>query len=243
MSFRCADLFSGAGGAAVGLHRAGFEVVGFDINPQKHYPFEFHPADALSVDLTGFDFVWASPPCQAHTMLKTMPNAKAHFNLIPATRARLKSWGGLWIMENVYGAPLLPPSIMLCGTMFGLGVKDAELRRHRYFESSTTLLTLDCHHSREVVCGVYGGGGIRKDRKTGRPRTVGVWGNAGGKSIRDGCQQFSTEERKIAMGIDWMTGHELSQSIPPAYSEFLGRQVMAILTSAQSSAQARQAEV
>ena len=229
MKPRCADLFCGAGGAAMGLHRAGFEVVGFDIKPQPNYPFEFHQQDALTVDLTGFDVVWASPPCQAHTSLKTMPNAKHHDNLIPATREKLLRWAGVWIIENVNGAPLLPPAVMLCGTMFGLGVKDAELRRHRFFESSVFLLTLDCHHSKEVTCGVYGGGGIRKDRKTNRPRTVGVWGNAGGKSIRDGCQQFSTEERKIAMGIDWMTGKELSQAIPPAYSEFLGRQIIKLL--------------
>jgi len=229
-------LFCGAGGASMGLHKAGFDVEGWDIKPQKNYPFKFHLGDALQANLSGFEFVWASPPCQAHSSLKTMPNAKRHLDLIPQTRAKLNQWtdiwsrSGLWIIENVIGAPLVCP-IMLCGTMFGLGVKDADLRRHRIFESNATLLTLNCQHRKDVACGVYGGGGIRKDRKTlnPRPRTVGVYGNAGGKSIRDGCQQFSTEERKIAMGIDWMSGKELSQAIPPAYSEFLGRQIIKII--------------
>lgn len=210
----------------MGLYHAGFEVEGWDIAPQKHYPFRFHLRNALEADLDGFDFVWASPPCQAHTALKTMPNAKKHLDLIPATRAKLKAWGGAWIMENVCGSTLHPPCVMLCGTMFGLGVLDSELRRHRWFESSHTLLTMDCRHSKRVTCGVYGGGGIRKDRKTGRPKTVGVYGNSGGSSIRDACQQFSTQQRREAMGIDWMNGKELSQSIPPAYSEFLGHQII-----------------
>lgn len=215
------DLFCGAGGASMGLHRVGFEVVGVDNRPQPRYPFEFRLGDALEADLSGFDFVWASPPCQAHSALKSMPNAKHHEDLIPATRDKLKAWGGPWIIENVMGAPLNDP-VMLCGTMFDLGTADgrAELRRHRIFESNVALLTMDCRHDAEMVCGVYGGHG--RDRR----RTVGVWGHAGGKSIRDGCQQFSTEQRREAMGISWMTGNELSQAIPPAYSEFLARQVI-----------------
>jgi DNA (cytosine-5)-methyltransferase 1 len=221
---RCADLFCGAGGAATGLSRAGFEVEGWDIVPQKNYPFQFHWGNALEAVLEGFDFVWASPPCQAHSALKTMPNAKNHLDLIPATRDKLEAWGGPWIIENVIGAPLRNP-VMLCGTMFGLGTSNgqAELRRHRIFESPVNLMTMDCRHNAQMLCGVYGGHG--RDRR----RTVGVWGHAGGSSVRDGVQQFSTEQRREAMGIDWMSGAELSQAIPPAYSEFLGRQIMRVL--------------
>jgi DNA (cytosine-5)-methyltransferase 1 len=221
---RAADLFCGAGGAGMGIHRAGFDVEGWDCKAMKRYPFMFHLGDALEADLSGFDFVWASPPCQAHSALKTMPNAKKHEDLIPATRAKLKAWGGPWIMENVAGAPLDNP-LVLCGTMFGLGTADgkAELRRHRLFESNFALLTMDCRHNREMVCGVYGGHG--RDRR----RIVGFYGHAGGKSVRDGAQQFSTAQRREAMGIDWMSGDELSQAIPPAYSEFLARQIRKII--------------
>src|SRR3954463_6974935 len=104
------DLFCCAGGAGMGLHRAGFDVTGYDIRPQPHYPFTFIQGDALEADLSEADFVWTSPPCQAHTALKTMHNAKAHADLIPATRAKLEAWGGLWVMENVVGAPMRNPT-------------------------------------------------------------------------------------------------------------------------------------
>lgn len=190
----------------MGLHRAGFDVVGVDIKPQPRYPFEFQQGDALNADLGGYDFVWVSPPCQAHSALKTMPNARQHEDLIPATRAKLQSWGGSWVIENVPGAPLICP-ILLCGTMFGLRTGKAVLLRHRLFElSSGWIMPPCCNHNGEKVIGVYGG--------------------SGGSSNRDGTQQFSTKERAEAMGIDWMTCAELSQAIPPAYSEYLGRYVM-----------------
>lgn len=224
------DLFCGAGGVSMGLHQAGFEVIGVDIKPQPRYPFRFIQADALNppVDLSVFGFIWSSPPCQAHTALKTMFNAKEHPNLIPATRALLEQSGKPYCIENVVGAPVRP-DIILCGTMFGLGTGDAELRRHRLFECNfIPPLTSPCnHYARGRVCGVYGGHG--RDRRRIRPAVCGVWGNAGGRSNRDGVQQFSTEERAEAMGIDWMTGAELSQAIPPAYSEFIGKHVMRII--------------
>jgi DNA (cytosine-5)-methyltransferase 1 len=245
---RALDLFCGAGGAAMGLHRAGFDVVGIDNRPQPRYPFPFIQADALKppVRLEDFDLVWASPPCQAHSAMRTMPNAKDHPDLIPPTRAMLEASGKAWVIENVPGAPLRSP-LKLCGTMFGLGTKDgtAELRRHRLFETSfDALLAPPCNHSAMMVCGVYGGHGRDHRRTIGnygdgagtnisnarkRKRSVGVYGHAVGSSVRDGTQQFSTQQRREAMGIDWMTGNELSQAIPPAYSEHIGRYALLAL--------------
>lgn len=224
---RLLDLFCGAGGAAMGYHRAGFEVVGVDIKPQKRYPFEFHQADAMTYPLEGFDAIHASPPCQKFTSMRTIPNARCHADLLTPTRERLKHTGVPWIIENVPGAPI-NGTFMLCGTMFGLGTGDAELRRHRYFEASFPAVSLigPCQHFSRYrrVIGVYGGHG--RDRRRIRPMTVGVYGGAGGRSVRDGTQQFSAAERAEAMGIDWMTGAELSQAIPPAYTEWIGRQIM-----------------
>lgn len=231
----------------MGLHRAGFDVTGIDNRPQPRYPFRFIQGDALNppVRLGDFDLVWASPPCQAHSSMRTMPNAKKHADLIPTTREMLKGSALQWVIENVMGAPLVFP-LMLCGTMFGLGTKDgtAELRRHRIFETSfDALLSPPCNHRAPMVCGVYGGHGRDRRRTIGnygdvagtnisyarRKRAVGVYGHAGGSSVRDGAQQFSTEQRREAMGIDWMTGDELSQAIPPAYSEHLGHYAMLAL--------------
>ena len=221
---KCLDLFCCAGGAGEGYRRAGFDVTGVDIRPQPHNPHRFIQGDALAfVRDHGreYDFIHASPPCQAHTALKSMPNAKKHIDLIPQTRELLIATGKPWVIENVPGAPLRSP-FMLCGTMFGLGVGDAELRRHRLFETNWyCLLDMVCrHYHRGRVIGVYGGHG--RDRRRIRPATVCVCGSAGGKSNRDGTQQFSTAERATAMGIDWMTGAELSQAIPPAYTEWIG---------------------
>jgi DNA (cytosine-5)-methyltransferase 1 len=200
------DLFCGAGGVSMGLNRAGYEVFGVDIAPQPHYPFAFAQADALRppFDLSRFDLIWASPPCQAHVSLRWMHNAKKHADLIPATRALLAGSGRPYVIENVPGAKTLGTGLVLCGSMFGLGAEGAELRRHRHFETSFLVLTEPCKHRRGRVIGVYGGHG--RDRR----RLV---------NTRD----FSTEARREAMGIDWMTGNELSQAIPPAYAEFIGR--------------------
>lgn len=230
-TFRCADLFCSAGGSAIGLYRAGFEVEGWDIKPQKNFPFCFHLGNALEADLDGFDFVWASPPCQVHSATKSLHKSRIHPDLIPATRDKLKAWGGLWIIENVVGAPLINP-IMLCGTMFGLKTKSgAQLRRHRLFETSLDCLILvsPCNHGSGSVIGVYGGGQHPQRRV---PDTSGVYWHSGGTSKRDYLDFtcFNEQARREAMGIDWMTQSELSQAIPPAYSEFLGRHIIAQLT-------------
>ena len=214
----------------MGYYRAGFNVVGVDVKMQKHYPFPFVQGDALNppVKLSAFDAIHASPPCQAHTALKAMWNAKEHADLVDPARQLLRSTGLPYVIENVPGAPLLNATV-LCGTAFGLGVDDAELRRHRLFECSFLLMVPTCrHYTRDRVIGVYGGHG--RDRRRIRPATVGVYGGAGGRSNRDGTQQFSMAERSVAMGIDWMTGAELSQAIPPAYTEFIGRQLILQVT-------------
>ena len=215
---RALDLFCCAGGAGMGLHRAGFEVTGVDLRPQPRYPFAFHQADALTFPLEGYDFIWASPPCQAHTSMKTMHNAKAHLDLIPETRARLAASGIPYVIENVMGAPI--DGFMLCGTMFGLGVADAELRRHRLFEASFPILAPQCQHGDRDVVGVYGG------HVRNRRRVIGIYGEGARDSRRKfdkGVPDFSVEQGRAAMGIDWMTLAELSQAIPPAYSEWIGR--------------------
>jgi DNA (cytosine-5)-methyltransferase 1 len=226
---RLLDLFCCAGGAGMGYHLAGFDVTGVDIVPQPRYPFEFVQADVLGLDpawIASFDAIHASPPCQAHTAMRTMHNAREHADLVPQTREMLKASGLPWIMENVPGAPLEDP-ITLCGTMFGLGVEDAELRRHRLFETSFhILLHPACQHGSRDVIGVYGGH-IRNRR---RARVIGVYG----EGIRDarrrqgsrGVPDFSIEQGRAAMGIDWMTTTELSQAIPPAYTRYLGERML-----------------
>lgn len=204
------DLFCGAGGVAMGLWRAGFDVVGVDLCPQPRYPFRFVQGDALRppFDLSRADLVWASPPCQAHTAMRTMHNAKEHADLIPATRAMLRAAGVLFVIENVEDAPLEDP-VTLCGTMFGLGVENAELRRHRGFEANFPIHGMDCRHGlKPATIGVYGGHVRNRRRREG--------------SHARGVADFSIAEGYQAMGIDWMTLTELSEAIPPAYAEYIG---------------------
>ena len=241
------DLFCGAGGASMGLHQAGFEVLGVDINRQDHYPFGIRNCDVLELPikyLRKFDLIWASPPCQRFSvMTKRWKRESNHPDLIAPVRQMLKESGKPYIIENVVGAPLINP-VMLCGSMFGLQTKyGSQLRRHRLFECSFFVWQPECRHSKGSVIGVYGGGqhpGRRYHRnpdgtlKTPHkiiPATIGVYGNAGGSSKRDGTAGFSTADRRDAMGIDWMTGKELSQAIPPAYAKYLAEQFLQSLQS------------
>ena len=126
---RLLDLFCGAGGAAMGYHRAGFEVVGVDIKPQPHFPFEFHQVDALTYTLDGFDAYHASPPCQRYSCAVNLHNNRdSHPDLIDIVRNILLKTGKHYVIENVPGSPLINPT-QLCGSAFGLRV-----RRHRLFE-------------------------------------------------------------------------------------------------------------
>ena len=241
----------------MGYSRAGFDVIGVDLHPQPHYPFLYIRADALEIlrhlrgsktikvrlangeerTLGPFDAVHASPPCQAHTSLRTSWNAKRHVSLVAETRAGLQATALPYIIENVVGAPLLEP-LLLCGTTFGLGVRGdrpAELRRHRLFESTCELRGRGpCQHGRGVI-GVYGGHG--RDRR--RTPTIGVYGGGHGESIRRaprGQRNYTAEEQREAMGIDWMTVDELSQAIPPAYTEYIGKQLLAYLQASEEQA-------
>jgi DNA (cytosine-5)-methyltransferase 1 len=222
------DMFCGAGGASMGLHRAGFDVVGVDIRPQPHYPFPFMRADALRppVDLRTFDFVWASPPCQAHTPLRHV-TGRSYADVIPETRAQLRASGVPYCIENVPGAPLFG-TVMLCGTMFGLGVRDAELRRHRWFETNFLLLQPECRHGGGACIGVYGKSPENRGAGSARYRTITVTGSTPQQNVERNRvrETYSVADAREAMGIDWMPMSGLAQAVPPAYAEFIGRAAM-----------------
>ena len=208
------DLYCKAGGAAVGYSRAGFEVVGVDIAPQPRYPFEFVQADAIAYLIEHgheFDVIHASPPCQAYSVASKGHNGKAgtHPDLIEPTREAMKSTGRPWIIENVAGAPLTDPT-MLCGTMFhGLRVI-----RHRLFESSVELTAPA--HGKHPLCYTMD----KRKPHYGKlnEMTAFVQVNGGGN-----C---TVKAARDAMGIDWMNKNELNNAIPPAYTEYLGRQLL-----------------
>ncbi len=212
MKPRLLDLFCGAGGAAMGYHRAGFEVVGVDSRNQPRYPFEFHQADALewleACDLTEYDAIHASPPCQAYSITKSL-HITFHPALIPIVRERLEATGLPYVIENVVGAPM-SNRIVLCGSAYGLGVW-----RHRQFESNVMLWNPPaCAHGLvPEPIDVTGGGpskGPRLDGKGGRSRKP--------QNMMEAC---------MAMGIDWMTRRELNEAIPPAMTEWIGTQLLA----------------
>jgi DNA (cytosine-5)-methyltransferase 1 len=203
---RLLDLFCGAGGAAVGYHRAGFEVVGVDINPQPRYPFEFHQADAMTFPLDGFEVVHDSPPCPGYSTIT--PDQSKHPRLIAPLRQRLKEWGGIYVIENVEGAKRhMHSPIMLCGSSFGLPIQ-----RHRLFEMNRFVIAPLCNHDRQPI-GIYGQ----------HPDTR-QWLRPNGTSR--GVKATSIEQAQRALGIDWMTWNELTDAIPPAYTEFIGVQLL-----------------
>ena len=210
---RLLDLFCCAGGAGVGYSRAGFEVVGVDIDPQPNYPLQFIQGNALKLDpdfLASFDVIHASPPCQSYSDLaKRNGNGDQWPRLVEPVRRVLRRSGRPYVIGNVQGAPLIDP-VILCGTMFpGLRVI-----RHRLFESNVQLVAPEhrrhplvfTHDKRKAHYG-------RLDQDTAYVQVTG-----GGN-----C---SIANARAAMGIDWMTKAELNESIPPAYTELLGRQLI-----------------
>lgn len=216
---RLLDLFCGAGGAAMGYYHAGFEVVGVDNVVQSHYPFQFCQGDALSflrdlivgegrASIRDFDAIHASPPCQAFSDLQKQ-NKREYPDLVSATRELLKATGLRYVIENVEGAPLVDP-VVLCGIMFpGLRVL-----RHRLFETNWRLDVPACgahplvftHDKRKRHYG-------QLDQDTAFIQVTGG-GNA------------TVANKRAAMGIDWMTGAELNQAIPPAFTRFVGAQLI-----------------
>jgi DNA (cytosine-5)-methyltransferase 1 len=203
---RLLDLFCGAGGAAMGYHRAGFDdITGIDIKPMPRYPFKFIQGDALEYLAEHgqeYDVIHASPPCQAYTMMQNIRhNSGAHADLVAKTRELLDLIGKPYVIENVYKAPL-KAHIMLCGTMFGLNII-----RHRYFESKHIPLVLmpPCDH-RNVYDPYHG-----ENRTADKFRqAMGIdWMPVGGGDASG----------KSAAGT-------LAQAIPPAYTEWIGKRIL-----------------
>lgn len=202
------DLFCGGGGASVGYAQAGFDVTGVDIHKKKNYPYQFIKADAMTIldnldFLKQFDVIHASPPCQLFTALTHLRDAQGKntkkLDLVKPTRDKLLRWGGVYVMENVPNAPMT--GIILCGSSFGLKV-----RRHRIFESNFKLKSLPCDHKQQG-------------------KTVGVYGSLNDK-LRPGFTAETIEEAQNAMGIDWLGWSSLKEAIPPAYSYFIGQQLI-----------------
>ena len=219
---RLLDLFCGAGGAGMGYHRAGFDVVGVDIAPQPHYPFEFVQVDVMELPLAGlldYDAIHASPPCHDHSTV-TGRNPKAQGVkgtgwMLEATIARLAALDLPWVVENVETARMLGDSFgfRLCGSSFGLNV-----RRHRLFASNVLMLAPQCAHAWQRP----------RFRSLDSRRPVGALASVVGVH---GHLNYPGERelREEAMGIDWMSVAELSQAIPPAYTEWIGAQLLAAL--------------
>ncbi len=208
------DLFCGAGGASVGYDRAGFRVIGVDIKAQPNYPFEFIKADAVEFLREGIALgasaIHASPPCQGYSDLQKQ-NKRLYPKLVEPVRELLRQHQRPYVIENVEGAPLIEPTL-LCGVMFG-GLR---VLRHRLFETNFPMPNPPFHWPHPLVFthdkrkGHYG----KLDQNTSFVQVTG-----GGN-----C---TVANKADAMGIDWMTGKELNEAIPPAYTQWVGRRLMA----------------
>ena len=217
---RLLDLFCGAGGSSVGFDRAGFEVTGVDIRPQPHYPFQQRciQADALEyLTAHGHEFsaIAASPPCQAFTAYRRRGAGvgENYPDLIGVTRDLLRELGGVWVIENVPGAPLCLPA-QLCGSSFGL-----DIRRHRLFETSWPIFSSpECDHGWQTP---------RFPQATNRTNLR--------STVEVGVRRIPLDIQRRAMDIDWMTREELSQAIPPAYTRWLGEQMHTARASQQTA--------
>ena len=234
VTLKALDLFCGAGGASVGLHRAGFEVIGIDNNPKraKRYPFEFICADATDppIKLDSFDLIWASPPCQRYTnvWLGTPEKRGKYPDLLPAVRDILAAAGRPYIIENVPGAPMRG-DVVLSGAMFGL-----EIVRKRVFEIAGFEMPLVLQSvwlgktvsAGQLACvagqGANNAWNVRRktERRTGKATK---WRHLP-KDLKDALRTRNCVAGwRDAMRIDWMTRDELREAVPPDYSEFLAR--------------------
>lgn len=209
------DLYCGQGGCSRGYTDSGFDMTGVDISPQPRYPYRFIQADALEYlaeHYQEYDFVHASPPCQGYSVTRNLKMARGyHPMMIEAVREMLQATGKPYVIENVPGAPLINP-LMLCGTMFGLGVI-----RHRLFECNPPIWfpPASCNHDGKTVPMWWSD--RRRALKAGESfRYVTVAGRS-----------FLMPEARQAMGIDWMNQDGLRQAIPPVYTEYVGRILMA----------------
>lgn len=212
------DLFSCAGGAAMGYLRAGFRVHGCDIADRPNYPFTYHRGDALEYlshliatgEIRRFAFVHASPPCQAKCSLTIGTNQSkgwggTHEDLVAPTRELLDKTGLPYVIEQPNGRAEIRKDLWLCGEMYGLGVI-----RHRNFELGGWTAPQPAHprHRGRVR-------GYRHGEYHDGPY-VAPYGNGGGKP--------TVPELQAAMGITWTNvREELTEAIPPAYSEYIGR--------------------
>lgn len=230
---RLLDLFCGAGGASMGYHRAGWEVVGVDIRPQRRYPFEFHQADALavlrgevaSIDLAAFDAVHASPPCQRFSAGTRGHGGKHRAkwpDLVAPTRDLLAATSLPYVMENVQGAPLRDP-FTLCGTAFAAVTWDERsgrylyLKRHRGFESNRLFMGVpECRCAEYRRLPNYEVGGVYRGGSNDLTHARTVW--------HGGYTPPVAVQRRL-MSIDWMSGDELAESIPPFYTEWIGERL------------------
>jgi len=213
--YKLLDLFCCQGGGGMGYHKAGFDVVGVDIKPQSSYPFKILIGDALKIvkeRRDEFDAFHASPPCQAFTRTRKL-QGNTHVDLIGVTREALKATGKPYVIENVPGAPLHNP-VVLCGLMFGLN-----FYRHRLFETNIVLSAVQHPpHTAPLA-------------KMGRPPKE--------HEVLQFVGHFSGVERgRREMQTPWMSQYGMSQAIPPAYTEWIGRQLINALDTLESGAQA-----
>lgn len=208
------DLFCGAGGAAMGYYRAGFKtIIGVDHKPQPHYPFVFVQSDAMDyLQQYGhnFDVIHASPVCQGHSVLNRI-HKRVYFDYIAPLRDALRNTGKPYIIENVQEAPLYN-YLLLCGSMFGLRVQ-----RHRIFECNPMLIfpPATCNHWGKASGCRHVKGQDKKHRSLKNFAFLTITGH-----------DFILADASKAMGIEWMNQAEISQAIPPAYTEFVGREIL-----------------
>lgn len=220
------DLFCGAGGAAVGYHRAGFDVIGVDNRPQPRYPFECWQLDALDAlrqlvageTLVDFAAIHASPPCQRYSVGLNVWHDEVrewHPDLIEATRELLVASGRPYVIENIPGSPLLDP-VRICGSALGLDVE-----RHRLFECSFSVLVPPCAHGWQTPRFAPNRSG-----RVGRLARVITVAGRGSPPDEADAGEPKVEQWRRAMEIDWMSREELREAIPPAYTELLGLQLL-----------------